>query len=80
MQGRIMLEISFKNIISSSGSQRDDINQSNFKELEEIEIFPLNDSKVLLKGSIALPVKQAVQIKYSWRGDKPVLEVIVGFN
>lgn len=65
MQGRIMLEISFKNIISSSGSQRDDINQSNFKELEEIEIFPLNDSKVLLKGSIALPVKQAVQIKYS---------------
>lgn len=75
-----MLEISFKNIISSSGLQRDDINQSNFKELKEIKVFPLNDSKVLLKGSIALPVKQAVQIKYSRRGDKPVLEVIVGFN
>lgn len=64
-QERIMLEISFKNIISSSASQRDDISQSNFKELKEIKFFPLNDSKVLLKGSIALPGKQAVQIKYS---------------
>lgn len=40
-QERIMLEISFKNIISSSASQRDDINQSNFKELKEIKVFLL---------------------------------------
>jgi len=56
-QHRIMFEISFKTSISSSGSQRDDINQNSFKELKEIEVFPLNDSKVLLKGSIAFPVK-----------------------
>lgn len=56
------------------------MNQSNFKELKEIKDFPLNDSKVLLKGSIAFPVKQAVQIKYSWRGDKQILEEIVRFN
>lgn len=35
-QERIIVEMSFKNIISSSALQRDDINQSNFKELEEI--------------------------------------------
>lgn len=79
-QHGVTLEIPFKTSISSSGWQRDDINQSNFKELKEIKVFPLNDSKVLLKGSIAFPVKQAVQIKYSWREDKPILEVIVGFN
>lgn len=57
---RIMLKISFETSIGSSGLQRDDINQNNFKELKEIKVFPLNDSKVLLKGSIAFPVKQAV--------------------
>lgn len=52
-----MLEISLKTSISFSGSQKDDINQSNFKELKEIKVFLLNDSEVSLKGSIAFPVK-----------------------
>lgn len=79
-QHQITLEIPFQTSISSSGLQRDDINQSDFKELKEIKVFPLNDSEVLLKGSIAFPVKQTVYIKYSWRGNKKILEVTVGFN